>query len=194
MKLAITGHSGGLGLAIATKFENEGHEVVGFSLDNGYDITDRLGREQIMLRSMSSDVFVNCAHSRATNCMSQTHMFNEIYKAWQKEDRHIINIGSIVTDWMVGPYRPGRAMYRSAKAALEATTLEASGLRNPCHVTTLKPDWIESDELTMIEEEAGKKAPYVLKPSDVADLVYYIVTMRPIMTITSVTLRGPRVA
>ena len=38
MKAAVTGHTGGLGKAIAERLARDGHEIRGFSLEDGYDI------------------------------------------------------------------------------------------------------------------------------------------------------------
>ena len=38
MKVAITGHSAGIGQAFAKIFEAQGHEIVGLSRRNGYNI------------------------------------------------------------------------------------------------------------------------------------------------------------
>ena len=38
MKIAITGHSAGIGQALAMLYVKQGHEVVGLSRRNGYNI------------------------------------------------------------------------------------------------------------------------------------------------------------
>ena len=40
MKVAITGHTKGLGASLKKVFEETGHSVIGFSKSTGYDISD----------------------------------------------------------------------------------------------------------------------------------------------------------
>ena len=42
MKIAITGHTSGIGQALAKIYADQGHEIVGLSKRNGYDIRHTL--------------------------------------------------------------------------------------------------------------------------------------------------------
>ena len=59
MKIAITGHSRGIGKACFDLFSAE-HECVGFSRSNGYDISK--GIINIIDQSLECDVFINNAY------------------------------------------------------------------------------------------------------------------------------------
>lgn len=57
MKVVVTGHSRGIGKAIYEYFKDNGHEVIGLSTQNGYDIVDRY--EEALKIARTADVFVN---------------------------------------------------------------------------------------------------------------------------------------
>ena len=61
MKYVITGHTRGIGKKCADLFTADGHEVIGFSRENGYDIRDPEQRKQILEQSVDADVFINNA-------------------------------------------------------------------------------------------------------------------------------------
>ena len=60
MKIAITGHTKGIGKAIAGLYYTD--EVVGFSRSNGYDISDISSIDSIVNASLNCEVFVNNAY------------------------------------------------------------------------------------------------------------------------------------
>ena len=57
MKIAITGHTAGIGKAIAESCEAAGHEVVGFSRTTGYHLFKDL--ELVVADAEDCDVFIN---------------------------------------------------------------------------------------------------------------------------------------
>ena len=57
MKIAITGHTKGIGKAIAGLYYTD--EVVGFSRSNGYDISVEESISRIVAESIECDIFVN---------------------------------------------------------------------------------------------------------------------------------------
>lgn len=187
--VAITGHSEGLGYTLARLFGKNGYGVKGFSLPD-YDITVPESRIRIMAESATADVFINCAYSRLKHDMSQVHMFSEIYNVWKDQPKHIVNIGSVAPSWTTGPFNTERSLYRSGKAALDAIADEAALLRNLCKVTTVRPDWMKSAELTKLEEQYQRKAPNPLEYDDVAELIYQLVEMGDKITVTSISLKG----
>jgi len=87
MKVAITGHTQGIGKAIAELYPDH----IGFSRSNGYDISVLTLREQIVSESSDCDVFIN----NATIDHFQTYMFTEIFNVWKNDpNKTIVNINS----------------------------------------------------------------------------------------------------
>jgi hypothetical protein len=61
MKIAITGHTSGIGKGMYDHFLNQNHEVFGLSRSNGYDISKNI--EDIIKVSSGCDLFINNAYS-----------------------------------------------------------------------------------------------------------------------------------
>lgn len=94
MKIAITGHTRGIGLGIKHYFESQGHEVTGFSKSNGFNISSPTMREKIVSLCKDYDIFVNNAYSTDG---SQFSLLKKIHSAWAGQDKTIINISSRFT-------------------------------------------------------------------------------------------------
>jgi NAD(P)-dependent dehydrogenase (short-subunit alcohol dehydrogenase family) len=90
MKIAITGHSKGIGKAIAEYFEQQGHTVIGFSRSNGFDITDELSRQHILGILGSCDVFINNAYAP----QAQKQLLINVIQLWEGTTNTIINVDS----------------------------------------------------------------------------------------------------
>ena len=120
MKIAITGHSSGIGQALAKQYEHRGHEIVGLSRRNGYNIRSL---PKVAGQIDPCDVFINNAQVG----FAQTELLYEIWQRWQGvENKHIINISTMLT-CQSGP--PGEQFdndigiqrYQTEKRALEET-------------------------------------------------------------------------
>ena len=116
MKIALTGHTKGLGAEIL-KYFSSNHSVLGFSRSNGYDIKSPADRKKIIKESENADVFINLVH----NYYHQTDVLFELYSMWEQQNKLIINIGSSVVDndnW--GLDRLDFIEYKNQKIALES--------------------------------------------------------------------------
>lgn len=96
MKIAITGHSAGIGKALVKYFEEQGHEVVGLSRRNGYNIRS-LPKVASMIEPC--DMFINNAQVG----FAQTELAFELWRRWQDQKKYIVNIGTQMTDLMLPP-------------------------------------------------------------------------------------------
>lgn len=88
MKIAITGHTSGLGKAFYEHFSNKGYNVIGMSRSNGYTIPDDL--EKIIEIAETSDVFFNNAHVGT----SQAEFIKRLFRKTK-----IITSGSMAADY-----------------------------------------------------------------------------------------------
>ena len=87
MKIAITGHSKGIGKACHDLLSKE-HEVIGLSRKNGFNIEEV---EPIILVANSCDVFINNAYSG----IQQSVIFDRLFQMWRNDDmKTIVNINS----------------------------------------------------------------------------------------------------
>ena len=87
MKIAITGHTGGLGQALFEILSTQ-HEVVGFSRSNGYDISKNLA--EIVDEIQDYDVLINNAY----HVTGQLGLLRKIYEVWEGQYKLIITLGS----------------------------------------------------------------------------------------------------
>ena len=64
MRIAITGHTNGLGKAFFEHFSVQGHDVIGMSRSTGYDVVDT--RSSIVEIAKTCDLFFNNVHHATT--------------------------------------------------------------------------------------------------------------------------------
>jgi hypothetical protein len=111
VKIAITGHSAGIGQALTKIYTEQGHEVVGLSRRNGYNIRS-LPKVAGMIEPC--DMFINNAQIG----YAQTELLFEVWRRWQGQQKYIINISTQMTD-MVLPPKEEWDEYIIQKKALE---------------------------------------------------------------------------
>ena len=81
MKIAITGHTKGLGKHLFDSLSQK-HDTIGFSRSNGYDIKDPKNREKIIEESKECDILINLVH----NYYHQTDQLFEFHQSWSGKD------------------------------------------------------------------------------------------------------------
>ena len=82
MKVAITGHTKGLGQAFFKHFQS--HTVIGFSRSNGYNIANPADRNKILDEIKDVDLFINNAYNNFDD--SQLQLLIDVYNIWQGTD------------------------------------------------------------------------------------------------------------
>ena len=133
MKIAITGHTAGIGQALAKEYIVQGHEIVGISRREGNNIHST---SKIASLIESCDVFVNNAQAG----YAQTELLFEIAKRWQHTKKHIIVISTMMTQYPVSVL-PGLEMdhYRIQKVALEQAVEQIRHGRLGIQITVVRP-------------------------------------------------------
>lgn len=113
MKIAITGHTAGIGQALAEQYTRSGHEIVGLSKREGNNIRNI---PKICDQIESCDMFVNNAQAG----YAQTELVFEMAKRWTGTRKHIVIVSTQMTQYPISPL-PGLEMdqYRVQKVALE---------------------------------------------------------------------------
>lgn len=115
MKIAITGHSAGIGQALARQYEQRGHEIVGLSKRYGDNIRNI---PKIIEKVKNCDMFIN----NAQEGYAQTELMFELYKHWEGQaNKHIMIISTMMTLASQATTKE-LEMYRNQKQALEEAT------------------------------------------------------------------------
>ena len=134
MRIAITGHSAGIGQALATIYQSQGHEIVGLSRRNGYNIRST---PKVVEQIKDCDMLINNAQVG----FAQTELLFAVYKEWQGiEGKKIINISTLMT---AEPFSsiPGIEMmeYYVQKKALEEAISQLRALHTWPKLCLVKP-------------------------------------------------------
>lgn len=87
MKISITGHTRGLGLVIYNHLMSKGHDVVGLSSSNGYQLPTQI--EKVVEIAQTCDYFFNNAHAGIV----QSKLIERLY-----DQCGIITSGSMAAD------------------------------------------------------------------------------------------------
>lgn len=112
MKIAITGGTAGIGLALTKQFEANGHKVIPLSRRNGYNIRSIPKVAGVI---DPCDMFINNAQVG----FAQTELLFEIWRRWEGQEKTIVNISTQMTDLIVPPKREWDE-YIIQKKALES--------------------------------------------------------------------------
>ena len=133
MKIAITGHSAGIGQALANEYTARGHEIVGLSKRHGYNIRVV---PKIADLIEPCDVFINNAQAG----FAQTELLFEIAKRWNRTNKHIIVISTMMTQDPVSNL-PGTEMslYRVQKVTLEESVRQLRHASSGLGLTVVRP-------------------------------------------------------
>jgi len=90
LKIALTGHSSGFGPYVYQALKDLGHEVIGFSRSNGYDLSTQEGRSAALKASEDCEVFIN----NSTIGGYQSELLDEWVSLNKSHSKKIINISS----------------------------------------------------------------------------------------------------
>ena len=132
MKIAITGHSAGIGQALANEFALQGHEIVGLSRRNGFNIRS-IPKIADMIEPC--DLFVNNAQVG----FAQTELLFELAKRWEGQRKPVIVISTMMTE-QTGSSLPGLSMdeYYVQKVALEEAVRQLRD-KTKLSITVVRP-------------------------------------------------------
>lgn len=178
LKIAITGHTSGIGQALYTHLKEQGHEVLGFSRSTGHDLGETATISHIIEASMNCDVFINNAYYDWT----QVDLMFAIFENWKDQERLILNIGSDSGDGIKDYFHP----YATKKAAIDHGSAQLNRVHNAkCRVTNLKPGWVRTPQI-----EHLKITEPQLEPEQITGLVDYILNLPKGMHISTLSVRA----
>ena len=133
MKIAITGHTAGIGKALTEIYVQQGHEIIGLSQRDGNNIRNI---PKICDQIEPCDIFVNNAQAG----YAQTEILFEMAQRWQGTRKHIIVVSTMMTQDPVSSLS-GLDMdqYRVQKVALEEAVSQIRYRRLGVKITIVRP-------------------------------------------------------
>ncbi len=171
MKIAITGHTKGIGKACADLLGQQ-HEIVGLSRSNGFDIQQT---NMCAMKIVPCDVFINNAYQGT--CQSQ--LFEVVFKHWKDKPKTIINLGTRAQY----EHNFSGSIYSSDKRHLQhavehITFGQQGGFNKQCRVMNLNPGYVNTDmaNLNLSTEGMSNKPPPedMLTAEHMAELVKWM--------------------
>jgi nucleoside-diphosphate-sugar epimerase len=133
MKIAVTGHTAGIGMALSGQLTKQGHEIVGLSKRHGDNIRNI---PKICDQIEPCDMFINNAQAG----YAQTELLFEMADRWAGTGKHILVISTIMTQQPVSPLT-GLDMdhYRVQKIALEEAVKQIRNRKLKIKITIVRP-------------------------------------------------------
>lgn len=126
MKIAITGHTQGLGAEFVKAYSQLNHNITGFSRTNGYDLRNWDSMQKMLDQINDYDMFISVAKPD----FAQTTILYELWKRWKGQNKVIVNISSGITYTPVCPRslfdNPDIDAYRTAKISLNEASAQLS--------------------------------------------------------------------
>jgi hypothetical protein len=129
MKIAITGHSAGIGAALAEAYY--GNEIVGLSRRNGFNIRSV---PKCADEIESCDMWINNAQVG----FAQTELLFEVWRRWQNTNKTIMVISTEMTAMPASP-RPEWDEYWQQKRTLEEATKQLANKPGSPRLILVKP-------------------------------------------------------
>ena len=165
MKVAITGHTSGIGLALTKQCDN----WIGFSRSNGFDINKP---KPIVEEALNCDVFINNAHDQ----FAQIDLLYVLWEEWKyNKEKQIVCISSLRPDYNANRVLP----YSVEKCALDHTCEQLQMISSPCRVINIKPGFVDTPRV------ADRNVVHKMDPNYIAEVILwslkqpeYLMTLR----------------
>lgn len=149
MKIAITGHTAGIGQALSKIYQQQGHEILGLSKRDGNNIRNIL---KIADQVESCDMFINNAQAG----YAQTELMFEIAQRWQTTKKHIVVISTQMTQEPVSSFSTLEMdHYRLQKVALEEAVKQLRHRKLGIRITIVRPGNIATDTTKTVPPAAN---------------------------------------
>jgi NADP-dependent 3-hydroxy acid dehydrogenase YdfG len=196
-RIAITGHSEGLGRGLYKHFVLHNH-CLGFDLTNGYDISK--DSDQIIAESLDCDIFINNAYYYDYQI--------EIAKKWHQahwdKDHLLINISSLIAEPLLEGEKifPHLKPHIDEKQKLNQASFEINSSDSRCKSVTIMPgilntgfrtpyDLPEDPEISKLFWTKILEKGTILEVYDIVDVIDWVADDKnPRRIISSITIRN----
>jgi hypothetical protein len=132
MKIAISGHTAGIGKSFARYFADRGHKIVGASRREGMNIRSI---PKVFGHIQDCDMFINNAQVG----FAQTELLYKLWTTWANENKMIWLISSMMSSQSDVPY--DMEEYKAQKQALENAFYNLKG-QGRCKLVLIRPGTI----------------------------------------------------
>lgn len=138
MKIAITGHTAGIGQALARRLADQSHEIVGISRRDGHNIRIT---PKIVPMIVDCDIWINNAQAG----YAQTELLYRVWEQWKNVPNKAIWLIStmMTTDFrlieIAGMTQTAVAEYKNQKRALEDAFYQLRPLAHSPHMILIRP-------------------------------------------------------
>jgi nucleoside-diphosphate-sugar epimerase len=145
MKIAITGHTAGIGQAFTKILESRGHEIVGISRRTGENIRRTEHTANLI---EPCDMFINNAQTQ----YAQTELLYAVWQRWQgKEEKYIWNISTQMVEHPINGTPDGQedivmSAYRNQKIALEEAARQLKFKNHWPQISVIRPGGVATQE------------------------------------------------
>ena len=144
MKIAITGHTAGIGKAFAEQLGQRGHTIVGISRREGENIR-RVPHTASLIEPC--DLFINNAQTG----YAQTELLYEVWSRWQGQQKYIWNISTMMTESPVNSKPDGQpdltmSQYRNQKLALEEASRQLRFKNSWPQISIIRPGGVATQD------------------------------------------------
>jgi nucleoside-diphosphate-sugar epimerase len=144
MKIAITGHTAGIGQAFTKILESRGHKIIGISRRAGENIR-RIEHTANLIESC--DMFINNAQTQ----YAQTELLYAVWQRWQGQEKYIWNISTQMTEQPINGTPDGQndltmSQYRNQKLALEEASRQLKFKNRWPQISIIRPGGIATQE------------------------------------------------
>ena len=154
-RVAVTGHTSGIGKEIYEYCQFNGAEVRGYSRSNGFDLKERNGDHIIndILRWDAEIVFNHAWYPR-----SQNKILKILHTQWIEREKVIINTGSATCYYSIGA-----SIYESDKAELRDYCIAKATdypYKDKCRLHNVSMGWTNSKVLNGVDDGEYFIDPY----------------------------------
>jgi short-subunit dehydrogenase len=177
-RIAITGHTKGIGEQLWNRLEDRGFELKGFSRSNGYNLLKTSTCKKVVkeVKEWNADVFINNAYVPD----NQVRLLYLMYEQWQDRPRLIVNLSATssdsITNFSQMGYNPDWTPYVSDKARLDWASLQLANMykKGKCRVSLVKPGFVDTDSTAMFKEFAED---YMMTADSVAEQLEWLIDL-----------------
>ena len=177
-RIAITGHTRGIGKELWNRLEERGFELKGFSKSTGYNLQRVSTCKKVVQEVVdwNADVFINNAYVPD----NQVRLLYLMYEHWENKPRLIVNLSATssdsITNFSQMGYNENWTPYVSDKARLDWASLQLANMykHGKCRVSLVKPGFVDTDSTAMFK---GFAEEYMMTADSVAEQLEWLIDL-----------------